>query len=100
MQNVTPGVIDLESDFLGPPGSPEIKPPEPPVRDRVRAFFAITLTLLFATEVLIGLLFVLFGDAPYNDRVQAAKELAAIFLGPTIALVGTATGFYFGRSNP
>lgn len=86
-------------EIVGPPILPERGPREPRFREPIRGILAIGLVVIFATEIWAGMSFGLSGAPPYAERIQALKDIAAIFLGPTIALVGAATGFYFGRST-
>jgi hypothetical protein len=86
------------SDVIGPPTPPERRPDEPQIREPIRGLLAGGLVLLLTIEICAGMVFVFWGARPYSERLQAIKDLSAIFLGPTIALVGAATGFYFGRS--
>jgi len=92
--NPAPG----SSDVIGPPTPPERRRGEPPIREPIRGLLAGGLVLLLTVEICVGMGFVCWGTPPYGDRMQALKDLSAMFLGPTIALVGAATGFYFGRS--
>jgi hypothetical protein len=83
-------------------GNPEVTPPEINVSDvttqlstmqeKTRARLAIGLLLLLAIVV-----FVLLGAAlSHRMNVAEIKDLAAVLLGPLVALAGSATGFYFG----
>lgn len=90
----------LQTDeTVGPPAAPAAGPSEPRFREPVRGFLAIAIISIFAAEVLAGMSFGFYGNSPYADRIQAIKEVSAILLAPTIALVGAAAGFYFGRSG-
>jgi hypothetical protein len=84
---------------VGPPSAPATGPQEPRFREPIRGLLAMGIVLIFAGEVAAGMSFSLSGNSPYAERIQALKDVSAIFLGPTIALAGAATGFYFGRSG-
>jgi hypothetical protein len=43
-----------------------------------------------------AMLFV-FWPWPDKERLDALKDLLTVTLGPTVALLGSAIGFYFGR---
>jgi hypothetical protein len=60
----------------------------------------MTLVGVFVGEIFFGCLYLLVSCDPTAEKVQALKELATIFLSPTVALVGAATGFYFGGKAP
>lgn len=60
-------------------------------RERMRGRLALALILLLGAVVLLALLGLLSGKIAVRDL----KELL-IFLGPLVALVSTAVGFYFG----
>lgn len=85
-------------EFVAPPEAPyTIK--EPPQREWVRAGLAVLLVLIFAGEVAFSIDFLWHSKLNLNDAIAALKELAALYVSPTVALVGAATGFYFGRST-
>lgn len=98
MQSENPGATPSEGS-LGPPTAPEVAPLEPRAREPVRAALAIILVLIFMGEVIFGLWYGFLGKEPFHERIHTIKEIATIFLSPTVALVGAATGFYFGRSS-
>lgn len=62
-------------------------------RERMRGRIALALIRLLAFVIVLAFL----GLLTEQISVRDLKELL-IFLGPLIALVGTATGFYFGGS--
>jgi hypothetical protein len=95
---IEPAHPSTGGDIVGAPSPPERQSKEPRFREPIRGLLALALVLIFAGEVWAGLYFGLSGAPPYAERIQVLKDVAAIFLGPTIALVGAATGFYFGRS--
>ena len=82
-----------------PPERPPLLPREPKQREWVRAFLALALVAVFAVEVIFSIWFLAHSCPDLDSAVKALKELAEVFLGPTVALVGAATGFYFGRSQ-
>lgn len=61
-------------------------------RERIRGVVALSLVGLLAAVVLGSFIGLATGWIPMRDL----KELLTIVLGPLIALVGAATGFYFG----
>lgn len=105
--NAQPQILEPSSEPvlgpLGPPSGPGLGAAEHPLREPARAFLAFSLFGLFVIEVVAGRWFALFGyplaSPPFADRLQILKDVSAIFVGPTIALVGSATAFYFARSS-
>lgn len=83
---------------VGAPEAPQELPKEPKQRETVRGLLALSLVGVFALEVVGGFIYLFWTCGNPQDTINALKELATIFLGPTVALVGAATGFYFGRS--
>jgi hypothetical protein len=61
-------------------------------RERARAYLASSLTLLLATVVLILVVAVTARSYPTKEAV----DLLGVLLSPLVALVGAATGFYYG----
>lgn len=64
----------------------------PERRESARQLLAIVLVGIFGVEV-VGAMVALWlcgGD------VQGLKDLLTLIIGPTVALVGSVTGFYFG----
>jgi hypothetical protein len=87
-------------ETVGPPVTPNTGPPkEPPQREPVRAALAISLVAIFGIEVIASIIYLFVACDDLSGRVEALKEFAQIFLGPTVALVGAGTGFYFGRGG-
>lgn len=64
-------------------------------RESIRSGLAIGLTVLLAVVVLAVVGATVFGDYP----VAEAKELLSVVLAPLVALVGAATGFYYGGKD-
>jgi hypothetical protein len=55
---------------------------------------------LLAIEILGSVLAMLCPDIVHDDKaVGAVKDILSIVLGPTVALVGAATGFYYGTKS-
>ncbi|HEX5453583.1 MAG TPA: hypothetical protein VFX06_07305 [Stellaceae bacterium] len=81
------------------PTAPAVGQKEPRFREPIRGLLAIGLVVILAAEIGFGLWFLSANCAALPERVEAVREMATIFLGPTVALVGAATGFYFGRSS-
>jgi hypothetical protein len=88
-----------EPETVEAPPEPRTKPSEPIVREHFRGWIAVGLVALFVVEVLGGGVFLLWGGPPYAERVQALKDFAVIFVGPTAALAGSVTAFYFSRPS-
>lgn len=63
-------------------------------RERMRGWIALALVGLLAAVVLAVVLGIAIGTVAVHDL----KELSPI-LGPLVALVGAATGFYFGGAK-
>jgi hypothetical protein len=61
-------------------------------RESVRGWIALSLIALLATTILVS--FVLLWIHP--DRSKELHDLLALVFGPLVALVGAATGYYFG----
>lgn len=66
--------------------------------DRTRKILALVLLGILAIEVVAALMAVFFAATV----TAAMKDMLGLVFTPTIALVGAATGFYFGqtRSTP
>jgi hypothetical protein len=66
-------------------------------KDWVRGALAFSLLFILLVEVCAALYFIVFSDRLSDDKiVAAAKDIIALLLNPTVALVGAATGFYYG----
>lgn len=75
-------------------------PPQEPFnpekfRERTRAWLAGGLTALLAAVVLILLIALVIGAYATKDAV----DLLGVLLSPLVALVGAATGFYYGGKS-
>lgn len=86
--------LDLTGD---PPSSEPKKPSTVPYnldrhRENTRGMIALTLVGLLAAVLLLSMGGLIWG----NTEMKELKELLTIILGPLVALVGAATGFYFG----
>jgi len=79
------------------PVRPGLGPAEPPAREYFRAALAIILALAFLAEIVGAIVFLSISPFELDDTIGALKELATIFISPTVALVGAAAGFYFGK---
>jgi hypothetical protein len=62
-------------------------------QEDARRALAIILVLIFAGEVLGAMLALWTSNSP---PINDIKEILTMILGPTVALVGSAMGFYFG----
>jgi heme A synthase len=78
-------------------GDPAGAGPQPKTLDEwrewVRRALALVLVGIFGLEVLGAMLALWFGSA----HLQELKDILTLILGPTVALAGSAIGFYFGR---
>jgi hypothetical protein len=71
---------------------PATEPYDPePKRENVRLLLAASLVGLVIVEVLAA-----FGALIAGQSIQDLRALLQIVLSPSVALAGSATGFYFG----
>jgi hypothetical protein len=79
----------------------EIRATIPERQEHARQYLAFALVGIFGLEVLGSMLALWF--CVRADLLQNLKDILTLILGPTVALVGSATGFYFatapGSSN-
>ena len=100
-----PGELNLDEEPIPPqpPAVPPAKPTLPPgvsaetwnpgeIRENVRGVIAKWLVLILAALVTIPFWFV----AWRSDQSDEVLAILQVVLGPVVALVGSATGFYFG----
>lgn len=89
---------------LGAPGTaptavvPQQYDPEPE-RDKARKNIAYALLAITATVVIGGFVLTTFSINPSGNlfvNIRAMQAYMNIVFGPLIALLGSATGFYFG----
>jgi hypothetical protein len=73
-----------------------IKPTIPEKQEDARRFLALWLVAIFGFEVFAAMAALLLCKPA---QISDVKELLTVILSPTVALVGSATGFYFG-TNP
>jgi hypothetical protein len=90
-----------DSDLIGAPPTPTTH--EINLRqEKTRKLLAIGLLLILAAEVAAALFWVFwefyFIAKDGRDISPLMKDILSIIFGPTIALVGAATGFYFGSN--
>ena len=87
-----PPPLDIDLPEAG--GGPEAKKITiPERRERARERIAMLLVIIFAIEVLGAMLALwLCGET----RLQQLKDILPLILGPTVAVVGSVLGFYFG----
>jgi hypothetical protein len=64
-------------------------------RENIRGIIALGLIALLSMVVTISLLLIWI----HPDRSKELHELLVLVFGPLIALVGSATGFYFGSKE-
>jgi len=104
VQEVADDIIDLDSAPVPVPPPPSKVPPSPPpgwaerdytlalARDNIRGVIAKWLVLLLAAIVIVPFWFI----AWRSGQAESVKEILQIVIGPVVALVGSATGYYFG----
>ena len=69
-------------------------------KDWVRGAIAFTLLGIFILEVIaVGIFVFCLQNITDPNAVSAAKDFFLLVLNPTVALVGAATGFYYGTSD-
>lgn len=79
-----------EGDSIFDLARPVEQKPEP--RDQHRFYFSMILILVFCAEIVAALGVVIF----WPDRVKAVSEILNVLISPTVAILGTIIGFYFG----
>jgi hypothetical protein len=82
--------FEIETPSTGPEAR---KATIPEKQEDARRTLAIALVVIFGIEVIGAMLALWFCKPPMIDSI---KEVLTLILGPTVALVGSATGFYFG----
>ena len=93
-------ILDLTQDDAGEPPTAPAPPATAPFdiskeQETARATIAYLLLLLLAVTVALG--FLLLWAKPYHwDKLNALMQ---IVFGPIVALVGAATGYYFGAAS-
>ena len=92
-----PDLVDLdegqEDRALHPPAEPATKPYDPePHRDKMRGYLAVGLGGILAFTVVFSFLIVLWRP----DRTESVLQVLGVVFAPLVALVGAATGYYFG----
>jgi hypothetical protein len=85
--------LPVADDTIGAPPLPIANDIEI-AQENTRKYLALALLGLLGIEVLAALLAALFICSQLN-----MKDALSIVFGPTIALVGAATGFYFGSNS-
>lgn len=84
-------VENIEPKPLQPPGETDYDPE--PARDEARKWLAFMLVWLLCGMVLLSFIFLCVLE---KENFANLKALLELIFAPVIALVGTATGFYFG----
>ena len=64
-------------------------------KDNVRATIAYALLAIFALEVIAAFVMIIVVD----DFSEKVREVLSIIFSPTVALVGAATGCYYGTRD-
>jgi len=91
--DLSEAVIDLGSAADSTFSGLEVVPFDPmKARENVRGWIALSLIGLLAATIIVS--FVLLWIHP--DRSKELHDLLALVFGPLVALVGAATGYYFG----
>ena len=92
---ITPDTSDRRD---APPKPPPLGRFDPePARERLRGRIAVILILLFVAEIAcFAAFFWLDHGSSDASRFSDLKDFMGLILTPTVALVGAATGFYFG----
>jgi hypothetical protein len=65
-------------------------------QELARRRIAYALVGILGAEVLLSLLFLI---CFFHVTIESLRSIMTIIFGPTVALVGSATGFYFGTSR-
>jgi hypothetical protein len=86
------GLAPEETVEVGAPAAPTTRDVD---LDRTRKLLALFLLGILAIEILAALVAVFFA----TTVTTAMKDMLGLLFTPTIALVGAATGFYFGQSR-
>jgi hypothetical protein len=68
-------------------------------KDWVRGALAFALWFLLFLEVSGALAFIFYAKPTDDKTIALAKDIMVLVLNPTVALVGAATGFYYGGSE-
>jgi hypothetical protein len=90
----------LDDDDVGQPESPrQVLLPIPHQQELARRRIAYALVTILGFEVLAALLLLLCVIEPLVIPIENLRTIMTIIFGPTVALVGSATGFYFGTSR-
>lgn len=82
---------------VGEPGSAgprAVRPTLPERQEDARRILALVLVGIFGFEVIVAMLALWLNRGDHD--LQALKDILTLILGPTVALVGSVTGFYFG----
>ena len=106
MTSTTPGAAEevLDATIADPEvPAPSLEKPESapynPDRDREGARKGITYWLLSLLTVLFVISFAALAALKENPTFDQLKSLIELLLGPLVALVSAATGFYFGAQS-
>ena len=94
-------ILPLAQENFGPPASSPIPGPAAvpynPERARENYRGVIALILIALMGALITASFTLFWIHP--DRSKDLQQFFSLIFGPVVALVGAATGYYFGSQS-
>lgn len=74
----------------------ETRPYDPaPARENVRGWIAQALICILGGTILVSFVFLWL----HADKSKELHDFLAVIFGPLVALVGAATGYYFGASS-
>lgn len=69
----------------------------------VRRTMTNALLFLLGVQIITGIVFVFWhweNTQDMKDHLDTLKDILTITFGPTVTLLGSAIGFYFGRQGP
>jgi hypothetical protein len=89
--SAVPVEVDVPARGAGPGATPITIPER---RERARAWIALSLVGIFGFEV-VGAFVALW----FCTRLQELKDVITLILGPTVAVIGSVLGFYFGTRD-
>ncbi|MGC1887717.1 MAG: hypothetical protein WA709_16745 [Stellaceae bacterium] len=85
-----PVALDIDA-----PASPPEQQPLPHIQEAARRRLAYYLVSILALEVVVSVAFIWC----HPDHIDTIRSWMTIVFGPTVALVGSAAGFYFGSAK-
>lgn len=82
--------IDIDEPALPPDDRPL-----PHLQEAARRRLAYYLVTILAAEIAVSIIFLWW----HSDQIDALQRWMTVVFGPTVALVGSAAGFYFGAAK-